>query len=107
MAPKQHDKIIKYIYCTHPNIPFRKANKCLIDDYRHINELYLHDQFIIHQKIYTAILVGKKMQVIKCNLCALFGIVFKSISCGSELDVHVFGKSVKKSVWYKVTVDCF
>jgi hypothetical protein len=33
--------------------------------------------------------------------------VFKSISCGSELDVDVFGKSDKNIVWYKVTVDCF
>jgi hypothetical protein len=36
-----------------------------------------------------------------------FGMVFKSISCGSELDIDVFGKSDKNIVWYKVTVDCF
>jgi hypothetical protein len=36
-----------------------------------------------------------------------FAMVFKSISCGSELDVDVLGKSDKNIVWYKVTVDCF
>jgi hypothetical protein len=36
-----------------------------------------------------------------------FGMVFKSISCGSELDIDVFGKSDKNIVWYKVTVDYY